>query len=114
MAKTKGKSNAKQKGAKKRNDGSAEISRAEERLAGALAEVDDARKKVARRERDLAALMERHGRSAPIGNPDAEAIPLAAPSFTAIENGSAQAEPEATEPAPTEEPAAVHDAEQHE
>lgn len=113
MAKSKGKGNNKQKDAKKRDAGSAEIKRAEDRLAGALAEVDDARKKVARRERDLAALMERHGRTAPIGNPDAEAIPLAAPSFIAIENRSAQAEPEAATPAMDEQPVAAHDGEQH-
>ncbi|MEX1159062.1 MAG: hypothetical protein WEC79_09060 [Thermomicrobiales bacterium] len=113
MGKSKGKGSAKQKGSRKGADGSAEIKRAEERLSAAFADVDAAREKVARRERDLAASMERYGRTVTIGQPDAEAIPLAAPSLTAIENGSAHTEPESVEPATAEEPAAAHDGDHH-
>jgi hypothetical protein len=113
MGKSKGKGSAKQKGSRKRADGSAEVKRAEERLSAALADVDAARAKVSRRERDLAALMERYNRTPTIGHPDAEAIPLAAPSLTAIENGSAHTEPEGAKPATAEEPAAAHDGDHH-
>jgi hypothetical protein len=44
------------------DDGSKEIARAERRLASALAAVDAARDKAARRERKLARLLERYGR----------------------------------------------------
>lgn len=109
MAKSKGK----RKGAKQRDDGSAEIKRAEDRLARALADIDTAREKVARRERDLAALMERHGRiPAPDTAGDA-AIPLAAPSRTAFENGTADDAAESVGQEPVKQPAAADGAEQH-
>ena len=75
--------------AKTRDNGSKQIERAEKRLAKALAGVDDARGKVTRRERNLAKLMERHGRATPASASADEAIPLNAPSHAVSENGTA-------------------------
>jgi hypothetical protein len=47
---------------RKRNDGHAEIAKAEQALAKALRQVEDARSKVIRRERELLELMKKHGR----------------------------------------------------
>jgi hypothetical protein len=44
------------------DDGAAEIARAERKLANALANVEAARDKLSRRERELADLLQRHGR----------------------------------------------------
>jgi hypothetical protein len=87
---------------KTQDDGSAEIRRAEKRLAAALAVVDEAREKVQRRERDLAQLMDRHGRTAPVSTTSDEAIPLEATSQTASENGAPHAEAEPVEVEPVE------------
>lgn len=86
---------SKSKGARKGNTGKAEIKRAEQRLARALAGVDTAREKVSRRERDLAMLMTRHGRSPEPDTSTDTAIPLAAPAQIASENGAAQVAAEA-------------------
>jgi hypothetical protein len=121
MAKSDGKDRSKRKNGrvtgKKRDDGSADIKRAEERLAKALAAVDDARSKVARRERDLAALMERHGRTPALdASPDA-AIPLEAPSQSVSGNGTAHADADSTGVQPDEEhvghPVGADSPEQH-
>jgi hypothetical protein len=93
----KSKNPGRQAASKERDNGSAEIRRAEKRLAKALAEVDEAREKVQRRERDLAQLMDRHGRTAPISTMADEAIPLEAPSQTASENGAPHSDVEAVE-----------------
>jgi hypothetical protein len=109
MAKSKAKTKpAKKAGAKKADsqkpgDGSAEIRRAEKRLANALAVVDEAREKVQRRERDLAQLMDRHGRTAPVTAVSDDAIPLEATSQTASENGAPHSDVEPVEAEPVEQ-----------
>jgi len=117
MAKNKGKSKDTRKGAKKRDNGSAEINRAETRLTKALAGVDDARGKVARRERDLAALMKRHGRTAVLESSATEAAPLEASSQGASDNGTADTDAEAndrdTVKGQTEQPAMSDGAAHH-
>ncbi len=103
MAKRKDKNKDKRNGAKKRGNGSAEIKRAETRLTKALAGVDDARGKVARRERDLAALMKRHGRTVVLEPSATEAAPLEASSQGASENGTVDADAESVDPDMVEE-----------
>lgn len=113
----KSKNNSRRAGSTKRDDGSAEIRRAEKRLSKALAGVDEAREKVQRRERGLAKLMERHGRTAPVSAASHDAIPLEAPSQTASESGATRAdtEPAEAEPAQAEpvEQAASTDGDEH-
>jgi outer membrane protein TolC len=99
---------------KKRDDGSAEIARAEKRLAKALADVHDARAKVQRRERDLAALMERHGRTVPVDNSHDDAIPLEAPTQPVSTNGASDDDAEPAETEPVEQPVSIDGEEHHE
>ena len=88
---------------KKRDNGSAEIKRAEKRLAAALAGVDEAREKVQRRERDLAQLIDRHGRTAPSSTIADDAISLETPSQPASENGAPHFDVEAVEAEPVKQ-----------
>jgi hypothetical protein len=109
VAKSKpGKTKKQKSDSKKLDNGSAEIRRAEKRLAKALAGVDDAREKAQLRERDLVKLMERHGRAASVSPVTDEAIPLEAPSHAVADNGATQHEDpvDATEPVeqPVEQP----------
>ena len=91
MAKTKAtKKQSKNATSTSRDDGSADIRRAEKRLSKALAGVDDAREKVLRRERDLAKLMARYGRTVPDSATADDVIPLEAASQTASANRAAQ------------------------
>lgn len=99
----KSKSSSKRNDAKKKDDGSAEIRRAEKRLEKALAGVDGAREKAARRERELAALMEQHGRTPVLDVVANEAIPLEAPSQAASANGAIHGDHEAPESVPANE-----------
>ncbi len=104
MAKSKsGKSRKSKADPKKPDDGSAEIKQAEQRLSKALAEVDAARVKVQRRERDLAKLMERYGRTTPAASETDEAILLQAPNEPASANGGTQQESVPVESEPVEQ-----------
>lgn len=117
MAKRKTQDKPKGKRAAQRDDGAVAIKRAEGRLARALAEVDAARDKVTRREHDLAALMERHGRTTASLAAAGDAIPLSAPSQPVSENGTAHADAELalldTSEESGEQPAAADGAERH-
>jgi hypothetical protein len=76
----------------KQRDGAKEIKRAEARLAKAVTEMEDARAKVSRRERDLADLLARHGQTPSAVAISESVIALDAPASDPAENGSAHVE----------------------
>lgn len=104
MAKKSGKDNDKQ--TKKRrepdtlNDGEAKVRRAEKRLARALTEVDAARDKVARRERDLGVVLARYGRIAPAVETEDIEVPAGALSRRASGSEIEDVESVAADPEP--------------
>jgi hypothetical protein len=100
----------KRKTKKSRSDASQLIERAEKRLAKSLAQLDDARAKVSRRERDVADLLSRYGRTPAQAEPAAEAIPLGSPVSETSSNGLSDGDTEAADAAPvTADRAAAHE-----
>jgi hypothetical protein len=88
----KNKKKSNKKAAADRNDGAIEIKRAEERLTKAISDVEVARQKVARRERDLAEVLARHGRIVSEAEDMELAIPLEATASHPAENGAGDVE----------------------
>ncbi len=81
---------SKKNGANKDRQGADKIRKAERKLASALAEVDEARAKVARRERKLSALLLKYG---PADGPSPDLAPIPA-TEDAVHASSAEDEAE--------------------
>lgn len=99
----KGKDKKRQQRASNQDDGATEVVRAQKRLASALADLDAARDKVARRERDLGSLMQRY-RPAESGDVlEDVAIPLDGPTQPVSANGVEHEAAESVDAEPAEE-----------